>query len=270
MRLSALGGLSSFRIQETWATSQKNLKAIATGKPETMNPASQAVSRLLATQAVSVEQANSNVDYGQAALQVAEGAYLAVSENLSRMRELAVQASSELLSENERSFLKSEFNNLMSDIESIATSTNFDGTLLLNGSFDVLVQVGADASDAVALSLGSTRVSDLGLSDASLNLASEASASLEKIDSAMESINSQLSVLGASNARLEAAEQSNLSNLSQLIERSESLSSVDMVGELARLNELKVKLASQLELARIKAQLDQNLVSSLIKSSTSE
>lgn len=270
MRLSALGGLSSFRIQETWAASQKSLKAIATGKPETTNPASQAVSRLLATQAVSVEQANSNVDYSQAALQVAEGAYLAVSENLSRMREIAVRASSESLSENERSFFKSEFDNLRSEIESIATRTNFDETALMDGSFNVRVQVGAEATDQVKLSLGSARIADLGLSTATLDSASDASASLEKIDLAMEGINSQLSVLGASNARLEAAEQSNLNSLSQLIERSEQLSSVDLVGELARLNELKLKLQSQVELTRIKASLDQSFISSFLKPTSSE
>jgi flagellin len=84
---------------------------------------------------------------------------------LQRVRELAVQAGNSTLSSSDRTAIQEEVTALTSEINSIASSTNFNGTKLLDGSnSSVDFQVGIDATDAITVALESSSASDLGLS----------------------------------------------------------------------------------------------------------
>jgi len=97
--------------------------------------------------------------------QTAEGALGEMENILQRVRELAVQAGNSTLSASDRSAMQEEVTALTSEINSIATHTNFNGIKLLDGTnSSVDFQLGVDATDALTVNLEASSASDLGLS----------------------------------------------------------------------------------------------------------
>ncbi len=97
--------------------------------------------------------------------QTAEGALGEMENILQRIRELAVQAGNSSLSDADRTAIQDEVTALTDEINSIASSTNFNGVKLLDGSnTSIDFQVGVDASDALTVGLESSSAADLGIS----------------------------------------------------------------------------------------------------------
>jgi len=96
--------------------------------------------------------------------QTAEGALGEMENILQRIRELAVQAGNSTLSAQDREAIQAEVSQLTDEINSIASSTNFNGVKLLDGSnASVDFQVGVDSSDTLAVGLERSTAGDLGL-----------------------------------------------------------------------------------------------------------
>ena len=81
-----------------------------------------------------LEQAARNANDGISMIQTAEGAYIEVSNMLSRMKELAVQASSGTYSNTDRAALNLEFGQLQSEMKRIAGNTQWNGFNILDGA----------------------------------------------------------------------------------------------------------------------------------------
>lgn len=96
--------------------------------------ASLAIGSRLAAEVAALRQAGVNAGQASSMLQIADGALATISDMLTRMKALAVQASSGQLSSTERTFLDNEFGELRNEINRIAKDTEFNGTVLLNGS----------------------------------------------------------------------------------------------------------------------------------------
>ena len=96
--------------------------------------------------------------------QTAEGALGEMENVLQRIRELSVQAGNSTLSDSDRSSIQKEVDALVSELDSIASKTNFNGVKLLDGSRDsVTFQTGIDASDSLEVALESSDANALGL-----------------------------------------------------------------------------------------------------------
>lgn len=93
-----------------------------------------AVSDNLRADVRSLDQAKRNAQDGVSLVQVAEGGLQETSNMLIRLRELAIQAASDTIGNVEREFLHKEFVELRDEIDRIAMTTDFNGTLLLGGS----------------------------------------------------------------------------------------------------------------------------------------
>ena len=92
-----------------------------------------AISEKMKAGIVSEKQAKRNANDGVSMLQVAEGAMNEVSNILVRMRELATQASSDTISNNEREYTNREYTQLTEEIDRISNVTEFSGVKLLKG-----------------------------------------------------------------------------------------------------------------------------------------
>ena len=107
-----------------------------------------------------------NANDGISLAQTAEGALGKVGDMLQRMRELAVQSANATNSDSDRKAMQAEVSQLISEVDRVAKTSEFNGTKLLNGSFaGAVFQIGAGAGDnitvggitnATAASLGST------------------------------------------------------------------------------------------------------------------
>ncbi|WP_148615835.1 flagellin [Nocardioides rubriscoriae] len=108
-----------------------------------------AISEGLRSQVGGLKVAVRNAQDGISVVQTAEGALTEVHSILQRMRDLAVQASSDTNNADARSAITTEASQLQSELSRIAGSTNFNGTKLLDGSANTLnFQVGAGSSSA--------------------------------------------------------------------------------------------------------------------------
>ena len=96
--------------------------------------------------------------------QTAEGALGEMENILQRVRELAVQAGNSTLSTSDRTAIQDEVSALTSEMNDIASTTNFNGVMLLDGTHQTVdFQVGVNASDALKVKLESSSAADLGL-----------------------------------------------------------------------------------------------------------
>ncbi len=124
-----------------------------------------AISDRMTAQINGLNQAARNANDGISLAQVADGALASVSDNLQRMRELAVQSANATNSASDRAALQQEVSQLETEIDRVSTQTQFNGINLLDGSFTAQqFQVGANAGQTIAISsIASARASALGV-----------------------------------------------------------------------------------------------------------
>ena len=186
-----------------------------------------AVSEKLKNQVRGLNQAQRNAQDSVSMLQVAEGALNETHGLLSRLRELAVQSANDTLTNSDRLHIQDESNQLLAEIDRIASSTQFNGTKLLSGTGSIATgltfHVGAnsntpagsneltftlqDASTAVAgLGSGNVMMSALGASAtgqlSSFSFQTAANAAISVLDTAIETVSTRRGAIGAMQNRL--------------------------------------------------------------------
>jgi flagellin len=209
MSIGSIGSGSAMNLNKTQETIGLLLKQLSSGNRITsasVDPAGLAVFNQLDTAASSTRQAIRNTNDGISVLQTAESATSTVQDDLQRMRELAMQAASGTLNDSQRADLNEEFSELAENIDATAAATEFNGVPLTDGSLSSIdVQVGQASSDQVSMNLADLSSGALGLSGVSIDSQGGAQAALDAIDSAMDSVSSQRSELGATQNRLESS-----------------------------------------------------------------
>ena len=123
-----------------------------------------AISERFTTQIRGLDVATRNANDGISLAQTAEGAMVEISNNLQRIRELAVQSANATNSDSDRKALDAEVKQLAAEIDRVARQTNFNGNALLDGTFSgALFQVGADAGQTIGInSITNARADTLG------------------------------------------------------------------------------------------------------------
>jgi flagellin len=112
-----------------------------------------AISSRMTSQIRGLDQAVRNANDAMSLLETAEGAMVEVSDMMQRMRELAVQASSDSNSAADRAYLQQEFQALSDEIVRIRDTTTFNGMSLLNGDGNFTFQIGADAGQSMVVGI---------------------------------------------------------------------------------------------------------------------
>jgi flagellin len=173
----------------------------------------------------SADVAARNINDGISLIGVAEGATAEVGNILTRLRELAVQSASETLQTTERSYIDDEADQLVSEINRIAAVTEFNGVTLTNNSTaDIGVHVGVQntADDVITITLGDlTATAGLSLGALDLSTAGGATAGLDLIDAAIETVSGYRSIYGAVENRLGNA-LNNIETFSEATKAAES------------------------------------------------
>jgi flagellin len=197
-----------------------------------------AISERMRSQVRSFSVAARNAQDGLSLAQTAEGALGEVSTILSRMRELAMQSSNGTLSANDRTTLDAEFEELKSEINRIATETEFNGTALLEGTNTAItIQVGIDAGETIQLAMVDVQTGATGLNIAGLDAGDQANAvtALAAIDTAIDTVNGARGTLGAGQNRLSSTLRSILNVRENLSAAESRIRDVDVASETADL-----------------------------------
>ncbi|MBT3235449.1 MAG: flagellin FliC [Bdellovibrionales bacterium] len=205
-----------------------------------------AISENLKAQIRGLGQAQRNAEDGISLVQIAEGSLSEVSNILIRLRELAVQAASDTIGTTERKFLNVEFEQLTSEVDRIANSTEFNRVPLLNGSgavFDIQIGTRNDPiSDRLTFDASSAdvNVAALGLNLTSVADKISAQNSLAAIDQAVISVSGIRADFGALQNRL----QSTINNLAVSVENLSAANSrvrdADIAKETAELTKSSI------------------------------
>lgn len=121
-----------------------------------------AIAERFTSQVRGLNQAVRNSNDGVSLAQVAEGALGESGNIVQRMRELAVQAANATNSASDRKALQAEVNQLKQELERIATTTEFNGLKLLDGTFQAQkFQAGANEGQTISVSITGTRINTL-------------------------------------------------------------------------------------------------------------
>ena len=133
--MASLNTLNSLNANST--TMQKSLAKLSSGlriNSAADDAAGLAISEKMRGQISGLDTASSNAQNGISLLQTAEGALEETTSILQRMRELAVEAASDTITDSDRTDIQSEFSELVEEIDRIATTTQFNTKNLLDGS----------------------------------------------------------------------------------------------------------------------------------------
>ena len=171
-----------------------------------------AVSEKMRSQIRGLSQAERNIQNGVSFVQATEG-YLQESQDvLQRIRELAIQASNGVYSDEDRMYIQVEVSQMIDEINRIASHAQFNGMNMLTGKFAgeesaLMLHVGANVDQRKAVSVGDMTATGLGITQISLATADEANGSLATIDEALKTLNKQRADLGAYQNRFEVAQK---------------------------------------------------------------
>ena len=132
--------------------------------------AGMAVASRFTSQISGMQQASRNASDAVSMLQSAEGGLQSITDNLQRIRELAVQAASDSITDTDRGYLNTEVSQLVTEINRVADTTKYNGTTLLDGTYassGLTFQVGADnsANDRMAVTIADFNTSAIGGTD---------------------------------------------------------------------------------------------------------
>src|SRR5687767_8485603 len=123
-----------------------------------------AISDRMTTQISGLNQAARNANDGISLAQTTEGALQEITNNLQRIRELAVQSANSTNSTSDRAALDQEVQQRLAEIQRVSSQTSFNGQKILDGSFgNAAFQVGANAGETISIDLAtSTQTTDVG------------------------------------------------------------------------------------------------------------
>ena len=203
-----------------------------------------AISEGLKSDIRALDQAARNAGDGISLVQVAEGALDEVSNILLRMRELAEQALNGTVTNTERGYLDSEFQDLIGEIYRIAQSTNFNGLNLLDGSATAAVgiQVGIDTNtwDSIDVDITTGRdATSLGLVGA-IDSAANADTAMGQVLAAVDTVSSARASFGAVQNRLEVSIR-NINNQKENLSSANSrIRDVDVASETSSLTSYQI------------------------------
>jgi flagellin len=167
-----------------------------------------AISEKLKSNVRSLNQANRNANDGISMIQVAEGGLNETQNILTRLRELAIQSSSDTVGDAERGFSDLEYQSLKKEIQRISEVTEFNGMNLLNGQGEKLdFQIGVNNNDfqdriSYDRTMTNSSLEGLGIDALSVGNKEGAQTSLASIDAAIEKVSGQRAALGAIQNRL--------------------------------------------------------------------
>lgn len=222
-----------------------------------------AISEKMKADIRSMRQADRNANDGISMVQTAEGGLNEVSSILTRMRELAVQTSSDTVGDVERGMTNMEYQNLKLELERISQVTEFNGKKLLNGEGDMYdFQVGKnnDAfNDRISYNAGmaNSRLESLGVSELDVGTKEGSQDSLGALDAAIEKVSGQRAYLGAIQNRLTSTSnnlQTATENLSAANSRIRDVDYADATAQKAKLDILNAAGTSVLAQANMNSQ----------------
>jgi flagellin len=230
------------------AQESSSLAKLASGSKITKasdDAAGLAISTRISSDVTTLQQAATNASQATSILQTADGGASNISDILARMKSLSSQSASGTVTDSSRAYIQSEFSELTSQIDSIASGTRYSGQSLLDGSSSfasgVSVLVGSDASDTITVSIDSITSSALGIGSLDISTLSGATSALDTLDDAIDTVSAARAKIGAQESRFNFSASSISTQTENLQSANSAITDVDVAAEQAKLSSAEVK-----------------------------
>ncbi len=239
-------------LYDTTTKFQKSMERLSSGMRINRagdDAAGLAISEGLKSDIRALQQASRNAADGISLVQTAEGSLDEVNNILLRLRELAEQAATETLGEDERGYLQNEFDEQLSEIDRIASTAEFNGLKLLDGSvtsLNVQVGIGTDVNtSAVSIDLSQPMsTSDLGLTSGTIRIdgtnGANALTAIAAITAATGSVSSVRAGFGAAQNRFETSIRNINMTAENLSAANSRIRDVDVALETSNMTSLQI------------------------------
>jgi flagellin len=195
-----------------------------------------AISQRLRSQVGGLEMASQNAEQAKNMVQTAEGYLNEIHNMLGRMRELAVQSASDTVDDTNRSSLQAEFNELRSEIDRIASSSEYNNSPLLDGTFtSKQFQVGAngETDNTITFSIDGVASTDMSIDSTDISTRAGAVSAMGELTTAIDYVSDVRSNLGTIQNRL-AYTVASVDNTAENLASSEStIRDLDISAEIS-------------------------------------
>ena len=203
-----LAALASYNeLLKTNRQVSKGLLRLSSGKRINSvgdDPAGFSLARSIESRRRSLSQALRNVETAKNVLSIAEGGYLAVAGILQVIKEKTVQAADDSYNLDQKTAIQAQINALVLEIDDIVEETEFQGTMLIDGSFSTAVfQTGAAAGDVFSVALSDVDSAALSVNNLVVSDAITASAAIAAVDDAINVLNVSAQKVGEYMLRLD-------------------------------------------------------------------
>jgi flagellin len=204
-----------------------------------------AISTRISSDITTLQQAATNASQATSILQTADGGASNISDILARMKSLASESASGTVTDDSRTYINSEFTQLTSEIDSIATGTRYSGQSLLDGTSSfatgVNVLVGSSASDTIQVKLSDLKSSTLGIAALDISTQAGATTALTTLDTAISTVSAARATIGAQESRFNFSASSISTQTENLQSANSAITDVDIAAEQAKLSSAEVK-----------------------------
>ncbi|MDC7786692.1 flagellin [Rhodoplanes sp. TEM] len=223
-----------------------------------------AISTRIQSDVAALSQAQTNASHGISVLQTADGGAANISDILQRMKSLASQAASGTVTDTERTYIDAEFQQLIDEIDGIATSTRYNQQSLLDGTSafgsGITVMVGSSSSDTITVTIADMDAAALSVDSLSVINQSDANAAITALDTAIDSVSKARADLGATMSRFEFRSDSIATQQENLEAANSAIADVDIASEQAKLSSAEVKTQAAVAAAAQANQMPQELL----------
>jgi flagellin len=213
--------------------------------------AGMAVTVNLRAQIRGFQQAVENANDGIAILQTAEGSYNSISDLLIRMRELAVQSANDSLTNKERAYLNTEFEDLTTELTRISDVAEYNGVQLLNGTAgdgagNMVFQVGTrnTLNDQIKVNLKDQDATQLGVDTLAIDNLTNSQAAITGIDTALDALATDRATLGSKINELTASVDNLALTVENLSAANSQIRDADISKESAEFSKNQVLMQS--------------------------
>jgi flagellin len=249
MSLSILNSVSSLTaenaLSSTQANLQKTLTALSTGlkiNSGSDDAAGLAIANGLGANISALSQSSQNASDGIGVLQTADGALSQVTSLLNRAVTLATEAANGGLSTSQSTALDTEYQSILSEINQIGSTTNFNGEAVFSATaFSTFTSDGTTAgTSTLSTTIGALSSTTLALNSTDLTSSANAATALTAISAAVSSVAATRGAVGASVNQLSADVNVENTELTNLTSAQNSIQNADIGETVAKMTQYNV------------------------------
>lgn len=230
------------------------------------NPNKIAQSEALRMTVIGRNAASSNIQDTSSMLQTFDGALQEMNNNVSRLKQLSVQASTDTINDGDRAVIQKEIDGILASLDDLTKNTEFNGVKLSDDSVaknPIKTTIGTLAGEVIDIPRFDVTATALGLNNLDVTNISDAKQSLSKVDEAVTRLTDIRSKYGAIQSRLDDTNDS-MSEISDVLTSAQSsLADADIAKEVMEITKNKILIDSGIGLMAQSNKLPQDALNIL-------